>query len=121
MRSVLSAAERKHRCAGKHGWHAADLKADADDSTQTRSLRSRSRVDWAVEAARRVRDDITSLTGLSPRAGSPDWPTTTLSRRISPLAPSRGAPTGLSLALGLGSIGLRLHSLSALSLRLDAA
>jgi len=33
-------------------------KPRTDHSTQARSLRSRNRVDWAVEAARRVRDGL---------------------------------------------------------------
>ena len=44
--------------------------------------------------------------------------TTTLSRHISPLAPSRGAPTGLSLPLALGP---HLHISHSPSLRLAVA
>ena len=50
-------------------------KPRTDHSTQTRSLRSRSRVDWAVEAARRVRGELVvtalQVDGLRGGAGAP--------------------------------------------------
>ena len=50
-------------------------KPRTDHSTQTRSLRSRSRIDWAVEAARRVRGELVvaglQVDGLRGGAGAP--------------------------------------------------
>ena len=50
-------------------------KPRTNHSTQTRSLRSRSRIDWAVEAARRVRGELVvaglQVDGLRGGAGAP--------------------------------------------------
>eukprot|EP00964_Phaeocystis_antarctica_P121979 scaffold85669_cov74-Phaeocystis_antarctica.AAC.5 len=57
-RATCSAVVRREITNNKQG---AATKPRTNHSTQTRSLRSRSRIDWAVEAARRVRGGLVAV------------------------------------------------------------